>query len=65
MVGSVPETSKATMFSVEACKLAAESKNLFIVRSTGHVDLCDRVNLIPWDKLTAFLNKHLTQGVIR
>lgn len=65
MVGSVPETSKATMFSVEACKLAFESKELFVVRSTGHVDLYDRVNLIPWDKLTSLFNKHLTQGVIR
>lgn len=25
----------------------------------GHVDLYDRVTLIPWDKLTAFFGKHL------
>ena len=25
----------------------------------GHVDLYDRVNLIPWDKLEAFFSQHL------
>ena len=25
----------------------------------GHVDLYDRVNLIPWDKLESFFNRHL------
>lgn len=25
----------------------------------GHVDLYDRVTMIPWDKLTSFFNKHL------
>ncbi|OTP72232.1 hypothetical protein [Caballeronia sordidicola] len=29
----------------------------------GHVDLYDRVNLIPWVKLTSFFSKHLTQTV--
>ena len=31
-------------------------------RIFGHVDLYDRVNLIPWDKLTVFFNQHLTRG---
>lgn len=46
-------------FSEEAYKLAAEPKELHIVHGAGHVDLYDRVNLIPWDKLAAFFNKHL------
>jgi fermentation-respiration switch protein FrsA (DUF1100 family) len=50
-------------FSEEAYKLAAEPKELVIVPGAGHVDLYDRVNLIPWDKLSAFFNKHLAQGV--
>lgn len=49
-------------FSEEAYKLAAEPKELFVVPGAGHVDLYDRVNLIPWNKLTAFFNEHLTQG---
>ena len=34
-------------FSEEAYKLAAEPKELVIVPGAGHVDLYDRVNLIP------------------
>jgi len=52
-------------FSEEAYKLAGEPKELHIVPGAGHVDLYDRVNLIPWDKLTAFFNKHLAQGAAR
>jgi fermentation-respiration switch protein FrsA (DUF1100 family) len=46
-------------FSEDAYKLAAEPKELHIVPGAGHVDLYDRVNLIPWGKLTTFFNKHL------
>ena len=46
-------------FSEEAYKLAAEPKELVIVPGAGHVDLYDRVNLIPWDKLKSFFNRHL------
>ena len=38
---------------------ASGSKELFIVPGAGHVDLYDRVNLIPWDKLTSFFTQHL------
>ncbi len=33
-----------------------------MVPGAGHVDLYDRVNLIPWAKLTSFFNKHLAQA---
>jgi hypothetical protein len=46
-------------FSEDAYKRAAEPKELFVVRDAGHVDLYDRVNLIPFDKLTAFFSTHL------
>jgi fermentation-respiration switch protein FrsA (DUF1100 family) len=46
-------------FSQEAYKLAAEPKELYIVPGAGHVDLNDRVGLIPWDKLTSFFTEHL------
>jgi hypothetical protein len=29
------------------------------VPGAGHVDLYDRVQLIPWDKLTSFFQAHL------
>jgi fermentation-respiration switch protein FrsA (DUF1100 family) len=46
-------------FSEEAYRLAAEPKELFVVPGAGHVDLYDRVNLIPFDKLQSFFNQHL------
>jgi len=49
-------------FSEDAYRRAAEPKELVWVRGAGHVDLYDRVNLIPWDKLTAFFGKHLAKA---
>ncbi|ABA88335.1 hydrolase or acyltransferase, alpha/beta fold family [Syntrophotalea carbinolica DSM 2380] len=46
-------------FSQDAYRLAAEPKELYIVPGAGHVDLYDRVNLIPWDKLTDFFTAAL------
>lgn len=46
-------------FSEDAYKRAAEPKELYIVQGAGHVDLYDRVNLIPFDKLTSFFRKNL------
>lgn len=46
-------------FSEDAYKRAAEPKELFIVPNAGHVDLYDRVNLIPFAKLTTFFKKYL------
>lgn len=46
-------------FSEDAYKRAAEPKELHYVPGAGHVDLYDRVNLIPWDKLTEFFTNGL------
>jgi fermentation-respiration switch protein FrsA (DUF1100 family) len=46
-------------FSEDAYKRAAEPKELHWVQGAGHVDLYDRVDLIPWAKLTAFFTQHL------
>lgn len=46
-------------FSEDAYKRAAEPKELYYVPGAGHVDLYDRVNLIPFDKLTAFFSQYL------
>ena len=48
-------------FSEDAYRRAAEPKELVFVRGAGHVDLYDRVELIPWDKLTAFFTQHLAR----
>ena len=46
-------------FSEEAYKLAGQSKELYYVKGAGHVDLYDRTDLIPFDKLTDFFTKNL------
>ncbi len=46
-------------FSEEAMRLAGEPKELVIVPNAGHVDLYDRVDLIPVAKLTQFFQDHL------
>lgn len=46
-------------FSEDAYKRAAEPKELYIVPNAGHVDLYDRVELIPYDKITSFFTEHL------
>ena len=47
-------------FSEEAYKLAGEPKELVIVPGAGHVDLYDRVNIIPFDKLSEFFQGNLS-----
>src|SRR5688500_12507807 len=46
-------------FSEQAYARATEPRELYSVPGAGHVDLYDRVNLIPWDKLTSFFTQHL------
>ncbi|WP_312417669.1 alpha/beta hydrolase [Comamonas sp.] len=48
-------------FSEDAYQRAAEPKELAWVPGANHVDLYDRVNLIPWDRLTSFFGKHLAR----
>ncbi|SMF35306.1 hypothetical protein SAMN06296056_102994 [Priestia filamentosa] len=53
------ENAHSREFSEDAYKLAGEPKELYIVPGAGHVDLYDRVNLIPFDKLEFFFKENL------
>ena len=53
------ENAHSREFSEDAYKLAGEPKELYIVPGAGHVDLYDRVNLIPFDKLESFFKESL------
>lgn len=53
------ETAHSREFSEDAYRLSAEPKELYIVPGAGHVDLYDRVGLIPFDKLNAFFTEYL------
>ncbi len=53
------ENAHSIEFSEDAYRRAAEPKELLIVPGAGHVDLYDRVNLIPFARLTAFFKDNL------
>ncbi|MCP3064183.1 alpha/beta hydrolase [Myxococcus sp. K38C18041901] len=53
------ESAHSREFSDEAYRLAAEPKELVVVPGAGHVDLYDRVGLIPFDTLTRFFRANL------
>ena len=53
------EDAHSREFSEEAYRLSGEPKELFIVPRAGHVDLYDRVDLIPFNKLTEFFRDNL------
>jgi len=53
------DKAHSRIFSEQAYERATEPKELYVVPGAGHVDLYDRVNLIPWDKLTSFFTQHL------
>ena len=46
-------------FSQEAYRLAGQPKELVTIPGAGHVDLYDRVELIPFDKLASFFRSNL------
>ncbi|KAE8412413.1 Alpha/Beta hydrolase protein [Aspergillus pseudocaelatus] len=48
-------------FSEDAYARAAEPKELFWVPRAGHVDLYDRVDLIPFGKITQFFRQNLSK----
>ena len=53
------ENAHSIEFSEDAYRLAAEPKELLIVPGAGHVDLYDRTDLIPFEKITGFFKKSL------
>lgn len=53
------EKAHSRYFSETAYAAAAAPKELLIVPGANHVDLYDRMDRIPFDKLTAFFREHL------
>jgi hypothetical protein len=53
------EKAHSRYFSETAYAAAADPKELMIIPGASHVDLYDRVDVIPFDKLTSFFNQHL------
>lgn len=55
------EKAHSRCFSETAYAAAAEPKELMIIPGASHTDLYDRVDVIPFDKLTAFFRAHLAE----
>lgn len=53
------ENAHSRYFSEDAYKAAAEPKELMIIKNANHVDLYDRLDKIPFDKITDFFGKNL------
>lgn len=59
MLFVIGEHAHSRYFSEDAYKMAAEPKELFVVPGARHIDLYDRVDLIPFDKLEAFFTENM------
>ena len=55
------EKAHSRYFSEDAYKAAGEPKELMIIQGANHVDLYDRLDRIPFDKITEFFGKNLAQ----
>jgi len=55
----VGEIAPSRSYTDDAYKLAAEPKELVIIKGANRVDLYDRTEIIPWAKLTSFFNQYL------
>lgn len=53
------ENAHSRYFSEDAYKMASEPKELMIIPNAVHVDLYDKVDVIPFDKLETFFKDNL------
>ncbi|MES2238955.1 MAG: alpha/beta hydrolase [Bacteroidota bacterium] len=53
------ENAHSRYFSEDTYKAAAEPKELMIIPNTVHVDLYDKIDIIPFDKLETFFKTNL------
>jgi len=53
------EQAHSRYFSEDAYKAAAEPKELVIIKNANHVDLYDRMDKIPFDKIAGFFDREL------
>jgi len=53
------ENAHSRYFSEDIYKMASEPKELMIIPNAVHVDLYDKVDIIPFDKLETFFKDNL------
>jgi fermentation-respiration switch protein FrsA (DUF1100 family) len=55
----IGENAHSRYYSEDAYEMAAELKELYVVPEARHIDLDDRIDMIPFDKLESFFAKYL------
>jgi len=55
----VGDAAPSRTYTDTAFKMAAEPKELVEIKGANRIDLYDRTELIPWDKLISFFDKNL------
>ena len=55
----VGEIAPSRSYTEDAYKLASQPKELVVIKNANRVDLYDRTEIIPWDKLTSFFKTNL------
>lgn len=53
------EHAHSRYFSEDAYKASAEPKELMFIKNANHVDLYDRMDKIPFEKISGFFNKNM------
>jgi fermentation-respiration switch protein FrsA (DUF1100 family) len=53
------ENAHSRYFSETAYAAAAQPKELMIIKNANHIDLYDRIDKIPFDKIAEFFNKNI------
>ena len=59
----VGDRAHSRFFSENAYAAAAEPKEMVVVEDAEHIDLYDRTDRIPFDKLADFFNANLKCGM--
>lgn len=55
----IGEKAHSRYFTEDVYEMAAEPKELYVVPGARHIDLYDRTDMIPFDKLTTFFTENL------
>ena len=58
----VGEIAPSKSYTDKAYQSAAQPKELFVVKGANRTDLYDRINMIPWEKLSDFFSKNLSNN---
>ena len=57
----VGEVAPSRCYTDTAYAMAAEPKELVVIEGANRIDLYDRTEMIPWNKLTSFFELHLNK----